>query len=313
MHALLNTITVLAVLTLAAIATMCGCVYSDRDDWCRSPVVSSPSVGFRLLARHEDRLDSEWQIANPSALPIWIPVAVDSEPICIPVAVGSEFASAPSAFVLPHNALLFAFATPRVSDEQTESPGNIEAQSIPDVAYVRVGAGRQVQGRFSVKLPFEPPPEGFVRSVFHYQGDYDHLEGVFSAAVEERQVTMTTAHQVLFAIEYWTVNPDDGVPDQQQAYDQLYWSSLVHQAQQVHVLRGAVLPVRPDGKQHRTLEDEAAGVVRPAKPIEKSLQAVSHQKPVVILAGRPSQVQQPLADRMRHIRAVFAHEIMASR
>ena len=216
---MLNATTVLIVPALAVFATMCGCASTAHNDWCQSPSVSSPSVGLRLLAKNEDRLEFEWRIDNPSALPIWIPAAT-----------GSRFASPPRVLVLPENALLCAFATPRISDEQSEPPGSVEAQAVPDVEYVKVNAGGQVQGHFSVELPFDLPPVGGPRSVFQYRGDYGHLEGLFSAAVEERQVTMTAAHQVLFAIEYWTVNPVDGVPDQKRAYDGLYWCSLVHQA-----------------------------------------------------------------------------------
>lgn len=69
------------------------------------------------------------------------------------------------------------------------------------------------------------------------------------------------------------------------------------ETQQVHVPRGAVGHVVPEGKQHRPLEQELIAVLRDPDPIQQALPAEAVQHRIEGLLLLPGPVQQSLPDR----------------
>ena len=212
----------LFVATLLAVSVG-GCCASHWHDVGELSETEPVSLQLVLIATHDDRLEFSWTCINRSGASIWVPFEAS---------VGDEGTEkgVPFVYVLPEERLMFAFATPRVSDEQSSSVGMVEAQSIPEVAYVELPQGGRFDGRFAVELPFSPPAEGVPRSVFQYKGEYEHLPGLFSRAVEERETVSRSAERVVLAVEFWLVDPDTGLPRDQHTYRKLHERSLASQA-----------------------------------------------------------------------------------
>lgn len=209
-------------LLFIAVIALNGCRMNRQHEQAGLQIFKQPSVRLKILAKEQNRIVFEWRIVNSLPSSIWIP---DESP------AGKAFTSAPRAFMLPHDTILFAAAIPRSSDEQYNAEF-IEGTSMPKYHFVELAPGDQVTRNYSVALPFEFPTDEQLRSIFQYRGIYKHTYSVFSPEIEEVEVVMKIASQAILAVEYWDVDPlgDSWLPVQQEAYDRLYNRSLVYQA-----------------------------------------------------------------------------------
>lgn len=81
--------------------------------------------------------------------------------------------------------------------------------------------------------------------------------------------------------------------------------------QEVQIARGAVGSIRPEPKEHRTLEDEAVAAIGGPEAIEKALQAIGREQRLVVVAGYLRAAEQTRSDRRGEVG--MAGHAMASR